>query len=225
MKELQASLNELLKGKITPLVVDGIIGRNTRNSIDILRSRLEKIYIEKKYTWNENNLICIRLDDIFDNQFTDICFINIANQNYSFPMSTLAGLNGVGNVFNPNWIDGVFGVGVVKEGYYKEAYQLNTGWWTGLPFLMQIADFEFYRDGNRNITLDRGQIYKGKKGFNLHSWAGFFGNVVNNLSQGCMVFRADIYTSQVVPLLNILANKYNNKIDFCLLHKNDLDLT
>jgi hypothetical protein len=220
MKELQEGLNKLLK---TNLQVDGIIGPKSKLAIDNLRKKIEIIFKEKGYTFNFSNLVCIRLDDIFDNKFTDVCFINIGERNYAFPCSTLAGHWGVGSVFNPSWIDGVFGVGVIKEGYYKQAYQLNTGWWTGLPFLMQIADFEYYRDGNKDTILDRGKVYKGKKGFNFHSWKGFVGNVVNNLSQGCIVFSEVVYNS-IIPLLSQLSLYYNNQIDFCLLNGKDFEI-
>jgi hypothetical protein len=221
MKELQSALNTLLNEN---LIVDGLIGVKTQNAINKLRGQIEKDFKKKGYQFNHSNLVCIRLDDVFDNKFTDICFVNIGTQNYAFNISTLAGLYGKGNVFNPNWIDGVFGVGVVKEGNYPKAYQLNTGWWTGLPFLYQIADFEYYRDGNLDITLNRAKVYKGKKGFNFHSWRGFIGNVVNNLSQGCMVAQQSTYESLSIPLFQQLAKDYKNEIDFTLLHKRDFTI-
>lgn len=216
MKELQTALNILLNEN---LVVDGLIGQKSQHAINKLRGKIEQIFKKNGWAFNHSNLVCIRIDDVFDNKFTDIGFVNIGSQNYAFNMSTLAGLYGKGNVFSPNWIDGVFGVGVVKEGNYPKAYQLNTGWWTGKPFLLQIADFEYYRDGNLDTIVDRKKVYKGKKGFNFHSWAGFVGNIVNNLSQGCMVVQLPIYESLVIPLFNQLAKEYKNEIDFTLLNK------
>jgi peptidoglycan hydrolase-like protein with peptidoglycan-binding domain len=221
MKELQEALNTLTNGN---LKVDGLVGQQTQNAINKLRGQIERIFKRRGYSFNNSNLVAIRMDDVFDNKFTDICFVNIGTQNYAFNISTLAGLYGKGNVFNPNWIDGVFGVGVVKEGNYQKAYQLNTGWWTGLPFLFQIADFEYYRDGNLDITLNRAKVYKGKKGFNFHSWKGFVGNVVNNLSQGCMVAQQPIYESLAIPLFRELSKEYKNQIDFTLLQKRDFAL-
>lgn len=224
---LQKGLNKLIGNKLIELLVeDGIIGNKSRFAFNILRKEIESIFKRKNYHWRQDsNLVAIRLKTDrqykFSNRFVDIGFITVGNETYCFEMSTVAGLYGVGNVLSPNWIDGVFGVGVVKENQYPKAYSLQGNWWTGYNFLFQIADFEFYRDGNLNDVLDRGTIYKGKKGFNFHSWLNFASKFVNNLSQGCMVTDAKTWLNIVLPQLERLATLQNNQIDFTLLNEDD----
>lgn len=230
MKLLQNGLNKLIGSKLNSLLVeDGFIGLKSQNAMNILRKEVEFIFKRKGYDWRaDGNLVAIRLKTDrqykFSNRFVDIGLITVGNQTHCFEMSTVAGLYGQGNVLSPNWIDCVYGVGVVKEGQYKKAYQLNGNWWTGHKFLMQIADFEFYRDGNLDTILDRGKVYKGKKGFNFHSWIGFVGKLVNNLSQGCMVTESQTWVNIVLPLLERLATMQNNEIDFTLLGEDDFIL-
>lgn len=227
MLNLQIGINKLVGSKLPKLLTeDGIIGKKTREGVEILRSEVEAIFKRKGYVWNKDgNLVAIRLKTEraykFSNRFVDIGLVTLGQNEEAFQMSTVAGLYGRGNVLNPIWIDGVFGVGVVKEAQYRKAYELNGAWWTGRKFLKQIADFFFYRDGNLDLNLDRGKIYSGIRGFNFHTWLKFWGKLVNNLSQGCMVTEEWVWLNIVLPYLERLAVIYSNQIDFTLLNEDD----
>jgi len=224
---LQEALNKLIGARLPePLICDGIVGKKTTLAYDTLAKASAEVFKKKGYVWSaEANLIAIRVKTDrqykFSNRFVDIGLITIGDVEICFPMSSVAGLYGKGNVLSPIWIDGVYGVGVVKEGQYKGAYSLNSAWWSGLKFLMQVEDFDYYRDGNLDTKLNRLKVYRGKKGFNFHSWRGFVGAVVNNLSQGCMVTEQAVWTNTVLPLLERVAVIYKNKIDFTLINEDD----
>lgn len=211
-------LEYLKKRKVTPalaelvvkqlmkngLTLDGIIGPISKACLFILHRRIEKLYKEKGYTKEKNNslnLIGVRMSHKYTNKFTDFyifCYPNSHTITRIVPCSTKPGLYGLGNIFNPRWIMGKFGTAVMKPGQYKEAYTLQSGWWSGRPFLYQVGRVEIYRDGNKDLKIDREIKQSGFFGINHHSWKNFISNFVNNLSQGCQVFKARVL-DYVVP--------------------------
>jgi hypothetical protein len=221
MRLLQRGLNQLLGNKIVPLVEDGIVGKNTRNATKVLRQETVSRMERKGYVIDKSGteIVGIRLG-AFTNTFKDVGLIIIGEQEYAFPMSTVAGLYGKGNVMNPNWIDGVYGVGVIKEGQYLDCYNLQGPWWSGENFLYQIRNMDFYRDGDLDTEIDRNQVYTGIKGFNFHSWARFEADEVNNLSQGCQVTIVSVWNEIVEPLLYKL-HEAQGDITYTLLHLDD----
>lgn len=144
----------------------------------------------KGYTFFDNsvNLIGVRTDDVFDNQFSD--FLHVAYTDYAtnqkkvltLPWTTLAGTLGKGGVYKPLTVGGtnvktnkwevVTGVAVLVEGQYRGAYKFIDDYvtWLSYPFFNQVGDVLVYRDGTINDIIDRGGsvIHKGKFGVNIH---------------------------------------------------------
>jgi len=170
-------------------------------------------------------LLGIRTSDVFTDMATDWILIPYQNMCYVVPASTKAGWF---RVFTPEWIDGVFGVGVVVPGFYVNVWKLVTGknhslLWSGAPYGHQIgAPFNYVRDGDKNNTITYGKVYSGYKGFNLHTyknwnknWVWKLVDKIFNISTGCQVIPY-YHFMDILPILEALAAKNNGFLSYCL---------
>lgn len=218
----QKALNKILPD--CNLVVDGLSGKETCKALTRLAVCLGDAFETNRYSIEEGvNLVGLRVSDKFTNRFTDfyICWDweEFSNTRV-FPCSTKSGLP---RVLAPKWVMGKYGVATLKEGQYKNAFSLQGGWWSGLPFLYQIRPVTVYRDGNKNALVDRTGEQAGLFGINHHSWIGFKGKILGNLSEGCQVFKPEIL-GKILPYWERASQEQGEGITYTLLHVNDLDL-
>lgn len=195
---LQTMLNECFGEN---LIVDGRIGAKTNAAIQRAVGKLSNYYATNGYKWEQLNLIGIRTSDSYTDRFTDYFLLIAEGTMWCYPMSTKPSVSSVWENAK-KWIMGKQGVAVLKEGQWE--YTLQSAWWSGLPFLYQSKPVTIFRDSNTNGDIDRDVEHVGLFGINLHSWIGFMYNTLYNLSQGCQVFRSDVW-QEAYPLIQ----KYN----------------
>jgi len=209
----QSALNVLL-GK--SLVVDGVLGGESKKAIQELTTKLGGIMQRKGYSpVLSRTLVGIRMDDTYTNKFTDYGILFSGETCLIFPMSTKAGFS---YVKNKQYIDGVKGCACLVEGQYKGIWQYRSDGWSGDPYLMQVKPVNIYRDADMDDTITHGQIFTGLYGINFHSWKGFLANMVQNLSAGCQVMQED-YLMALMPYLKEMSAQGN--IDYTLIHHKD----
>jgi hypothetical protein len=124
------------------------------------------------------NIHAIRNDQFFDNGFTDQLRIiyrrNGQWQVFESKFTTLAGTKGHGGEQRPltgaETGTGVSGVAIIIPSQYRRVYKFVDNYWQWLayPFFQQIDNMLYWRDNNRNGVVDKGKIYTGNYGTNLH---------------------------------------------------------
>jgi hypothetical protein len=137
-------------------------------------------------TDTDKYLLFVRMSEKFDNSLSDFCFYYDVKNDLLLCMkcSTKAGLY---YVYNPITFGGITGTGVLKEGFYKDSHTVIGTYRFGIYDyeLLQTQSVNFYRDGNKDDKIDRGKIYSGIVGIDVHT-AGFR-NIVDNWSSACLV--------------------------------------
>lgn len=196
--------------------IDGVMGPLTQLAITDMLTKISKVFNDKKYVSSgDYELIGIRMDDAYTNQFTDWGVIVHGNSLSMFPMSSKPGAQ---YFLNEQYIDSVKGCACLVEGQYPHVWRLSNTGWSKMPFLAQVAPVTVYRDSDRDYMLDRVGMNTGMFGINFHSWAGFFMNFVQNLSAGCQVTQADVH-DMIWPYIELMAK--SGDITYTLLHFND----
>lgn len=259
-KFLQKALNQIFDGQLLKvngsyeeLKEDGIIGiksqiaiyggKNFKNgqmiesigAINLLKDTFQTL----AYDWDSDfNLIGVRMDDVYTDGFTDILIIYIHGTLLAFPFSTKPGLWSVYNNKNKS-VDGVKGVLVLKEGQYRDTYNLQGAWWSGLPFLWQRKPIQCFRDSKGGKTIDRSVIQNDvaffkKFGYyfqaNIHSWVGWTAKVLSwwhwlngkqggSITEGCQVADATAW-GVIVP--HIRKGDADGWLTYTLLHKKEI---
>jgi hypothetical protein len=196
---------------------DGDIGQASVGAEQKLIAKLQSIFTSKNYTWGANNLIGVRMDDIFTDQFTDIGIIVMGANLYAFPMSTKPG---------SYWLThadtgAANGCACVLEGQYHNMWQWHdvVGGWSGEPYCQQIANTTVIRQKNKTagMSIDRTVTpISGIFGINFHTWGTYNGPTVGNLSAGCQVMDSSVLVDELV----VYMNQFANPITYTLLHKN-----
>ena len=219
MKQTQKFLNYFLNESLT---VDGIQGAKTTEAIQRAIQKLKQKFELHSLNWNESfNFIGIRTDNDFDNTFDDFFVVFAYNTIIAFSSSTVAGLPSA--VKNASLVvEGIKGVGIICENQQidylfvnpKDTTFWNPNWTGGIGFLYQDHECYIYRDSNGNGLIDREVKTKGLYGMNIHSWNGFYGENVDNLSEGCQVTQYYNWVN-LYPLL--LKNAKKNRIIYTLL--------
>jgi len=155
------------------------IDREKINYNIIVSTRNSKTDIDKY-------LLFVRMSEIFDNTLSDFCFYLDVKKELLLCMkcSTKAGKFYVNN---PITFGGITGTAVLKEGFYKDSHTVIGNYRFGIYDyeLLQTNSVDYYRDGNRDDKIDRGKIYNGLVGINVHTSG--LRNIVDNWSAGCLV--------------------------------------
>ncbi|HAS43463.1 MAG TPA: hypothetical protein DCS93_23485 [Microscillaceae bacterium] len=131
------------------------------------------------------NLIAVRMDDVFDNKFSDKLFViqkvKGKTEMKEIPWTTMPGLYGKNGVYDPittpeynsDWSiaeKNTTGVAVMAEGQYVDQYKFTQRGHIGrYPELVQAGSIKHYRDANKDKKFDRGKVYDGPNG-----WPGLF---------------------------------------------------
>lgn len=203
MKEIQHFLNYYTNAG---LVVDGIIGNKSKVAIEKAVNKLKEHCNKHNLVWdNEYMFIGVRTDEDLDNSFDDwFIFIEDNIIKFACPASTVSGTPGISKYWN-RIIRGRAGVGTIVENqqinYLVVKPVKGNTWsmWTGgLGFLFQDKPISVYRG-----AVKRNNVWYYNKenvvhndlggGFNVHSWSNWFSPLVNNLSEGCQVTKANYW--------------------------------
>lgn len=198
-------------------------------------SRLEQTIKSLNYKWFNNsvNIIGERTNDIFTDFFTDYIHIAVNNQVHTFPASTKAGILYVKNplsAYGTNVKTGVYenikGVAVLKEGQYRNCYQLVDNYWQWLsyPYLYQVGAVDVYRDNTLDLEIDRDSpVHRGCFGINIHrgSNPGILGYNVGSFSAGCQVIE-EPNLKQILSFLRQDVIKFGNLFTYTLIKTEDL---
>lgn len=225
----QTALNAILIGKIVPLNVDGDFGALTLAAENLFLALMGKVYKGKGYISAIEGLHAIRMDDTYTNTFSDwfFCFENYKQIKF-FPASTKPGTVAVWKkAFE--WIMGKQGVAVLKEAQILNFWSIQSAYWSGLRFLLQVIACVIFRDNNTDGVILRTVEHYGLFGINGHSWTGWRALVVSYwkdairkigvaLSEGCQVTVEQYW---VIIIEIIIRNNRDNRVDFTLTHFND----
>ena len=191
MKGLQIFLNS----KGYKLDVDGVIGDKTKSA---LKEYVSNTFFQKKFTLPLKGLVYLRTDDKLTNSFDDfVVLFKSGNIEVIAPCSTTAGKY---YVQNPITHGGITGTAIAVEqqvmGSHKFIYKQDwSTLWLKMPYFQQIKPINIFRDGNKDGILDRGKIYCGLFGINLHR-AGL-GSFIDRWSAGCQVV-PDAYWKEII---------------------------
>jgi hypothetical protein len=232
------------------LKADGVVGDKTykkllefvqypAKDLDLSIDKILQVIAKKKYTLDNTqykvNIIGIRMDDVYDNRFSDKCILLWVNEfkqweKREYKWTTMAGTLGYGGVFNPFTVRGKTAVGIIKEGQYKKVWQFVDSYtgWLMYPYLYQVGKFDIYRDGNRNEVLERWMPAEPSEwdGFNCHRMSsnGVDTDMVNldwvTWSAGCQGAPEPVFRN-FIDFIRISAKLHSNKFDYTLLHRQD----
>ena len=211
MKTTQQFLN-FYNFPTVPLVEDGIMGAKSNAEVIKALNKLAIEFSKKGFIWDKQfNFIGIRTNNEFNDKFEDWFVLTVFDTLVAFPASTVAGVTSVWKYLNL-WVNGRKGVGTVAENQQIDYLLVEprgdawTGWTGNKGFLYQDKVIKkVYRgaiqDGNKWYT-DRTNFEENNvgSGFNVHTWAGFWGWEVKNLSEGCAVTREE-YWNIIFPIL------------------------
>jgi len=218
---------------------------NTKNqakkeSLDFSLEGIKSVVASKGYEFYEEegklNLIAIRMSDDFDNKFSDKLFAiqktKSGNIFLEIPWNAKASIYGHGGVKQPltakETDTGVPGVAVIVEGQYKDVYKFVNDYtkFTFYPHLKQEKNMNYYRDNNKDMKIDRGKIYTGAYGTNLHRMSNTgvqmdnLGTGGNPWSQGCHGASEPEF-KKLLPLFETHVKYKHGNISYTLLNKND----
>ena len=202
---------------------------------DTLKRKGYKFYKEE----GKVNLIAIRMDDVYDNKFTDKLFIiqkvNDKTEMKEIPWTTTAGTLAHGGVLDPlNAVEtqtGVAGTATMIENQYEDVYTFidaknYQNLWLKYPYLYQTGSMDYYRDNNKDLKLDRGKVYKGFYGTNAHRMSnnGMASSTVNApgvpWSQGCQGAPEPEF-KKLLPFFRKHVQAGHGKITYTLLNYSD----
>lgn len=206
----QEGLNALIGSKLDP---DGIIGKKSTEELKRLYTRLQQYFIRNEYRWGKYNVIGIRMSDEYTNKFTDWLIFTKNESLIMIPFSTKPGWS---YVKNKQYIEDKKGCAVLKEGQYKDFWALGKTGWTGKKYLQQVGKCDIYRDADLDGFIDRENVFTGNYGINFHSWKGFIGTFIQNLSAGCQVTQSQVH-DLIFPYLE-MALAEDSLLDYTLIH-------
>ena len=175
---------------------DNIYGKNTSKAALNYIKRLCK---EKGYAFYSNNPYWFRMSDDFTDKFTDYLVIVKGGKVVSISNATTKA--GKYWVYNPVTVGGITGTGVRVAGQTKNShrYERRKNKWKGRGFFKQISPLKIYRDGNKDLKVDKEIITKAP------SWFGFFlhamgsGRRIWNWSAGCLGTPLNQWVKNVDP--------------------------
>ena len=164
---------------------DGIVGKLTKSAAYKYAKLKSK---QNGHTWFTENLVEVRMSNVFTDKFTDVCII--INNDYCVEVIPWTTKPGKYYVNNPLTVGGIKGTGCVMEGqtlYSHKYFSKSKLSWGGSLFghFKQIADLNIYRDGNMDNKLDANitTVAPSWFGFFIHSMGKGFS--IWNWSAGC----------------------------------------
>lgn len=152
--------------------------KTVNKKLDLSPDKIKDIFKEKGYFLNESNyiinIIGIRMDNIYDNLFTDKCIIMWINEYNKWEThlidswTTMPGTLGKGGAFNP--FNGR--LGIIKPGQYQKVWRFIDSYslWLRYPFFHQVGKFQIYRDADKDHVMEYSNPVEDSyhQGFNCH---------------------------------------------------------
>lgn len=159
--------------------------------------QLEQVCLQLEYVWDTEdrkiNSIFERTNDEITNKFTDwwhLVFIRDGLKVVlSIPATTKAGIKGA--IDSPIEHNGIIGTAIIIPDQYVNSWEFHDTdkEFSHYPYFRQVQPIMYWRDGNKDLEIDRVNEEKGIAGTHWHimSNVGTYGSgLVNNWSEGCM---------------------------------------
>ena len=111
------------------------------------------------------------------------------------------------------------GVAILVPGQYRGSHTigLHQGKYEALK---QKANVKVYRDANKDMTYDESKITEGVYGINIHK-AGADSTFVENLSEGCQVFKREKDFNQFMEIMRQARGVHGNSFTYTLIESGD----
>jgi hypothetical protein len=189
--------------------IDGIIGSLTLTGA---KRFINDELFKRDWKQPKTEIIWLRLNKTFDNKFSDVCLrFNNGIVDLILPCSTRPGNYWI---YNPVTTGGITGTAIACEQQVINSHTFITSanWkslWLGAPYFMQTGAVNIWRDGNKNLNIDKNINTRGFYGINFHR--GGIGSAVDNWSAGCMVVPDNILFEAIKVF------KHNQLTNFTLL--------
>lgn len=190
--------------------------------------QIEKSVLSKGYVFNKRpnfvNFIWERTSDNITNKFTDFLHICYNLQVLTIPATTKAGTNGA--FLAPRTVEGITGTAVIIPNQYLNTHQFKdtTKEFSSYPYFRQIKPLDYWRDGDKDLVIDRVQL-QNQKVFFTHwhrmSNNGTYGSgLVNNWSEGCMGSPEPEW-KKILPIVREHVPMYGDKFTTTLMETKD----
>lgn len=193
------------------------------------------------------NLIGERTNDTFTNTFSDMlhcCYFDYSDNTQkivTIPWTTKAGIYGKGSTSDPITASGfniatnkwetVTGTGVIVEGQYDKVWQFVDSYigWLRYPYFQEVGPFLIYRDGNKDLNIDRDMpIHKGVFGINGHRMSGVGQSTgllsyinSNPWSIACQGAPEQEF-KKLLPIIRADVTKFGSLFSYTLLNSKDI---
>jgi hypothetical protein len=125
------------------------------------------------------------------------------------------------NVKTTSIMKGRGGVGILKEGFYKNIYSIGS-FNDATAMVTGGRKQKWYRDSTDSYIIKYEKEGEGDSGMYIHKGFANSGSV-NNWSEGCQVFKDKASYDQFFEKCKIHQNKYGNKFNYTLLLSTDFE--
>jgi hypothetical protein len=197
-----------------------------RSYQEIKLACLRKRY--KFFTGNfDVNCIWERTSDELTNHFTDWFHLaymeGSAEKVITVRATTKPGLRG--SALNPVTVEGITGTAIIIPGQYVKAFKFIDSYvgWTKYPYFQQVGPLDYWRDGNKDLQVDRVQEQDDKLyGTNWHRMTrpGIADGEVDNWSLGCMGW-PETEMVKILPIIRKSVEMYGDVFSGTLLESKD----
>ena len=191
-----------------------------RNKYDVLKDVLEKMG-HKFFTGELNiNLIGVRNENEFTNQFDDKLLVAIEMNNVRQVIEFDEFTTDPGDYYLKKKFLNPKGCFVLKPGQYAGMFKfgLHRGKYKAL---VQAAKCTGYRDRNKDNTINTNMEVTGVYGINMHH-AYDAPNNIDKYSAGCQVHRDVRQLGSVLGMCKASAEKFGGTFTYTLIMKSDL---
>lgn len=192
------------------------------------KENLENVIKSKNYSWFENgnynlNIIAIRKTDkdnkvtnIFDDYITLTFKVNGIWKVFQWEATTDPGNKAMIKYSNPN------GVAKLIPGQYKSSYEIRKHQNKYEALCQKYGKvLKVWRDKTKDYIFDYGKEFTDAGGINIHK-AGVNSTLVENWSEGCLVFKKEKDFNEFMKYVKISKDLYGNSFTVTLIETKDL---
>jgi hypothetical protein len=190
------------------------------------KDQIEKAVKFKNYAWFDSNtdydlnIVGVRnssvgkkVTNVFDDFITCSFKINNVWQSFTWSNTTDPGTKGVMEASSN-------GVARLVPGQYRNSHHigLHKGQYKAL---VQLSNVTVYRDNNKDMVFDENRTETGIFGINIHH-AGIDSTLVENWSEGCLVFKRIIDFNQFMDICGRASDIHGNHFTLTLIESKDI---
>lgn len=192
------------------------------------REEIECTIKSKNYIWFENgnynlNIIAIRTTDkdnkvsnIFDDYITLTFKVNGNWKFFQWEATTDPGNKAMIKFSNPN------GVAKLIPGQYKSTYEVRKHQSKYEALCQKYGKIvKVWRDKTKDYIFDYGKEHTDAAGINIHK-SGLNSSLVENWSEGCIVFKKEKDFNEFMKYVNISKGMYGNSFTLTLIKSSDI---